>query len=169
MTAYWRRQPPPMEAGFGPRAAVRGPVAPSVDAVGIGRFRGTVVVTLRGDVDLCSSAALAGALHDLIDGQGNLAVVVDLREVRSIHCSGVDVLAGAADGIAARGGQLRLGGPSGAVFDALSVSGLARLIDIPFEREHRPWSSEPVGGARQAGINAHPAGKARHRRHDSAD
>ena len=168
MSAYWRRHVPPVGGGGGHRTGVRGPV-PTVDSVVIGRFRGTVVVTLHGDVDLRTSAALAGALHDLIDGQGNLAVVVDLRDVPRIDPSGVEVLAGAADRIAGRGGQLRLGGPAGAVFDALALSGLARLIDIPFQPEHRPWSPPPSrAAARRTGMISHPAGKVRHDRDDSA-
>lgn len=138
-------------------------VSPAAGSVAIGRFGGTIVVTLHGDLDRSRSATLASTLHDLIDGQGNLAVVVDLRDVGRIDVSGVDVLGSAADHIGRRGGELRLGGPSGVVFDALVLSGLARFIDVPFEREHRPWLAErrPARAPRQSGMNSHPAGNAR--------
>jgi hypothetical protein len=44
----------------------------------IGRAFGTVVVTVRGDLDAAALGRLDGVLTDLIAGQGNLAVSVDL-------------------------------------------------------------------------------------------
>ncbi len=167
MTAYWRRPFP----GAGDASRRSGSLAPALRPVAISRFRGTVVIALQGDLDRASSAVLASTLDDLIDGQGNLAVVVDLREVRRIDGSGIDVLASASQRISQRGGELRLGGPAGLVFDALVLSGLARLVDIPFERELRPSLADRpdrLGDAaeRRAGITSHPAGKARHHRGD---
>lgn len=130
----------------------------------VGRFLGTVVVTLHGTVDLLAAGALAELLHDLIDAQGNLAVVVDLRDVGWIDGAGVGVLASAAQRLEARGGELRLGGPRPPLAEALAVSGLGALVSIPFEAVHTP--SAPGGwgadGARRAGMDAHPAGTARH-------
>jgi len=165
MTAFWRRPlPTTADAGIRPPAVAGRPVA-AADSVVIGRFRGTVVVTLHGDLDRGLATGLASTLHDLIEGQGNLAIVVDLRDVPLIDCSGVDVLVAAADRIETRGGEMRLGGPTGAAFDSLALSGLARLIDIPFEQDHRPWSSErrSASARRQASITSHPAGMGRHR------
>jgi anti-anti-sigma factor len=134
-------------------------------AVVVGRFQGTVVVTLHGDLDANDAWGLSGVLCDLIDGQGNLAVVVDVRDIGAIDDSAVHTLAVAADTIAARGGELRLGGPSGLVFDALTLAGLAGLISIPFEQAHRPWSPrQPNASAlRTTAIEAHPARGFRHR------
>lgn len=103
----------------------------------VGRLLGTVIVTLHGALDLTASVQLARVLRDLIDDQGNLFVVVDLGNVCRIDGSGVDVLASAADRIATRGGELRLGRPTGAALDALAVAGLSRLISIPFEQAPR--------------------------------
>lgn len=142
MTAYWERQlPVALDIGAGPRARVPPPAAPRGSLV-VGRFQGTVTVTLHGDLALTASTGLGKVLGDLIDGQGNLAVAVDLRDVGRIDAAGVDVLARAGEKIAARGGELRLGGPTNAVFAALALAGLAGLVSIPSERRQRvPGSS----------------------------
>src|SRR4051794_4742841 len=44
----------------------------------IGRALGTVVVTVGGDLDATAIDRLERVLTDLIDGQGNLAVAIDL-------------------------------------------------------------------------------------------
>lgn len=49
----------------------------------VGRHMRTVIVTLHGNLDLSASVLLAGVPRDLIDGQGNMAVVVDLADVAS--------------------------------------------------------------------------------------
>ena len=83
------------------------------------------------------SAELGCVLDDLIDGQGNLAIVLDLRDLRRIDHSGIETLRAASGQIVARGGRLRLASPAGAVFDSVTLSGLAPLIDTSFEDEHR--------------------------------
>jgi hypothetical protein len=47
-------------------------------AVAIGRGQGSVVVTVEGELDLAGCRMLEGVLTDLIQGQGNLTVSVDL-------------------------------------------------------------------------------------------
>lgn len=123
----------------------------------VGRFGGAVVVTLHGDIDQAASVRLAGVLGDIIDGQGNLAVVVDLHDVGWIEGAGVDVLAAAAASIASHGGELLLGGPNGVVFDAVARAGLS-----PIEPGHRAVSPgrAPDGAA---GRSARAAGTSRHR------
>lgn len=105
-------------------------------SMAIGRFAATVVVTLHGTLDAGASMDLARVLHDLIDDQGNLALVIDLRDLDEIDPSGVEVLATAAAAEEVRGGALRLSGPSEVVLDALAVTGLLRLVTIPAGR-HR--------------------------------
>lgn len=134
--------------------------ATAMGSVVVGRFLGTVVVTLHGHLDVAASVRMAGVLHDLIEGQGNLAVVVDLRDLHGIAGSGVDVLAAAAGTIAKRGGELRLGGPTGIVFDALRLAG---LVSIPFEHAHRSWSpGRRSASAHRAAMARHPAGCGRY-------
>ena len=47
-------------------------------SVAIGRGQGSVVVTVEGELDLAGCRMLQGVLTDLIEGQGNLTVAVDL-------------------------------------------------------------------------------------------
>lgn len=44
----------------------------------VGRTSGTVVVTVDGELNVAGCDALEGVLTDLIEGQGNLTVEVDL-------------------------------------------------------------------------------------------
>ena len=159
MTAYWQgRLPTAAVVGADGRARSRGPAAPH-GSLAVGRYMGTVIVTLHGDLHLRASAALADAFRDLIDGQGNLAIVVDLGDVDGIDRYGVNVLASAATRMAERGGALRLSGPTNAVFAVLSRAGLAHLVTIPAEQSHRPQPRTPSANAvRRKSINAHPAG-----------
>lgn len=163
MSAYWKGQRPvAAESGAEDRPQLRGSGAPSA-SLAVGRYMGTVIVTLHGDLRSRASVALAGVLHDLIDGQGNMAVVVDLADVGGIDRSGLDVLASAAARTAERGGALRLGGATEAVFDTLALAGLTMLIDVPSEGANRPWSpGRGVNASRRAAVSPHPAGRGRH-------
>lgn len=127
----------------------------------VGRFLGTVVVTLHGELDVPASAGLARALHDLIEGQGNLDVAVNLRDVRWIGEEGVQALAAAAKRLAARGGELRLGCPSPMVLAALNTAGLTSLLTVGPEDGPPPRQSpgsRAVSVAEQRAMDAHPAG-----------
>lgn len=95
----------------------------------VSRVSRSVVVTLRGELDYPVSAQLAEVLADLIDGQGNLVMVVDVRDLHRVDPAGLGVLADAAHAVEGRGGGLRLSAPNRAVGDALRLAGLARLID----------------------------------------
>lgn len=46
----------------------------------VGRYQGTVMVTVHGELDPAKVAHLRLLLTDLIDGQGNVAVIVDLQD-----------------------------------------------------------------------------------------
>src|SRR5687768_9691404 len=79
-------------AGVGDRHRLlngRGRPVPSVVHPGfwlaISRALGTVVVTVHGRLDGTASRQLDGVLTDLIDGQGNLDVVADLWDVKTIE------------------------------------------------------------------------------------
>lgn len=49
-------------------------------SLAIGRAQGTVMVTVDGDLDAAGMDGLERVLTDLIHGQGNLAVAVDLTQ-----------------------------------------------------------------------------------------
>lgn len=125
----------------------------------ISRALGTVVVTLRGKLDGSGSAYLAAILDDLIDGQGNLAVVIDLNSVGSIDCASVEALAVAAHELAKHRGQLSLARPAPSVWEVLSATGLAGLIVGP-QPPKAPGTSG--GGNRTPPVSLHPAGSNYH-------
>lgn len=52
----------------------------SPNGVVVGRYKGTVMVTVHGELDPPKVAQLRLLLTDLIDDQGNVAVVVDLQD-----------------------------------------------------------------------------------------
>lgn len=81
----------------------------------IGRAMGTVVVTLHGEADSAGVEQLRDALEDLIDNQGNLHVVVDLRGLRRVDPACVAVFAAASAWACDRGGTFSVHDPSPAV------------------------------------------------------
>ncbi len=68
---------------------------------------GTVVVTVRGEIDLEVSRALTERLDALTAGPCP-DVVLDLREMAFIDCAGLSVLCRARNRAVARAGRLRL-------------------------------------------------------------
>lgn len=104
----------------------------------ISRTLGDVVVTVEGEVGARTSGMLGAALLDLIEGQGNLFVVVDLRGAVLAGPSGLDVLAAAKRSMEGRNGQFLLSAPSHDIRKALLAAGLADVIEAHPERRHHP-------------------------------
>lgn len=134
---------------------------PTEFSIVIGRFLGTVVVTVKGTLDTLAATRLAATLHDLIEGQGNLAIAVDLKGLCHLAPSGLQVLSTAASGLERRGGCFSLSEPPDPLLRALDVAGLTRLIHHsrprpgPRERgDGRGDALRPSGGGRAR----HPAG-----------
>ena len=76
--------------------------------VRIARSEGTVVVTVRGELDVEKAADLGGILADLIDGQGNLSIVVDLQEASATDRDCLWILTEAAERAHRRGTRLKV-------------------------------------------------------------
>jgi anti-anti-sigma factor len=89
--------------------------------IAVSRALGKVVVSLRGDVD---AQTLGQTLTDLVNDQGNLALVIDLRNTNSIDSRGVAVLVQASDRLHRHAGELVLNGPSPELCLALQSAGL---------------------------------------------
>ena len=83
------------------------PCSPGL-SLAVGRAMGTVVVTLHGTVDAAAASVLECVLRDLIDEQGNLDVVVDLRRVVISDPAGHAVLVQASAWADRHGGRLTL-------------------------------------------------------------
>jgi anti-anti-sigma factor len=87
----------------------------------ISRALGKVIVTVHGDVD---ARHLRQTLVDLVDGQGNLDLVIDLRDADSLDPDGVAALARAATRVQQHGGVLVVSDPHPDVAQLLESSGL---------------------------------------------
>ncbi len=77
----------------------------------IARQGGGVILTVGGTLDLAGSIRLGAALGDLIEGQGNLRVGVDLRGVRRFDPAGLGVFTVADQLARRRGGTLTVTAP----------------------------------------------------------
>lgn len=95
----------------------------------IGRAVGTVVVTVEGALNLEGSALLARVLTDLIEGQGNLAVAVDLGTA-IVDPVAVTVFADAAKRASERGARFILEKPPIETHEALRARGFGDLVEV---------------------------------------
>jgi anti-anti-sigma factor len=98
--------------------------------VTVQRDRGTVVVIVCGELDAGGVAHLESVLRDVIDAQGNLAVVVDAVEMILADPAGAEVFATAREWACRRGGEFTLYGPSEAVCLALQSADPANVVDV---------------------------------------
>lgn len=94
----------------------------------VSRTLGTVVLALNGEIDGSGTPHLAAVLRDLIDGQGNLALVVDLGGARTLDHAAAEVLRTAARSLKRRGGCLALARPSVALAETLIAAELDDLV-----------------------------------------
>lgn len=90
----------------------------------ISRDSGAVVVTVQGKLDLAGSTRLGAVIADLVDGQGNLCVAVNLRDVVPRDRATPGVFTAAAKLARQRGGELRVvPPPDGRTAPALASAG----------------------------------------------
>jgi anti-anti-sigma factor len=92
------------------RGADAGTREPSRSAISISRALSRVIVTLRGALDARAALRLRPLLWDLIDGQGNLDVVIDLRDVVVIDPAGIGLLVGTSERMHQHGGRIEFSG-----------------------------------------------------------
>ena len=96
-------------------------------SISVARSAGTVVVTVRGELDAEKSTHLGVILADLIDGQGNLSVLVDLHDASASDPDCLWMLTEAAERAHRRGATMRL--DAGVeVTSALQLRGLDEFI-----------------------------------------
>jgi anti-anti-sigma factor len=91
----------------------------------IGRRLGTVVVTVHGELDVARAAQLGTILVDLIDGQGNLSLVVDLHDATTSDPDTLSVFVDAAERAQRRGGTVEL-----EAGDGLELRGLDHFMGV---------------------------------------
>ncbi|MEU6371441.1 STAS domain-containing protein [Streptomyces sp. NPDC046931] len=104
---------------------------------------GTTVVRLRGEVDIVAALTLGPRL-DALTAAPCPDLVLDLRPVSFIDCSGLSLLCRARNRVLARGGRLRL------VVDGTPVLRLlrhTRLADVFEIGQHLPPGAVPAPDA----------------------
>ncbi|MCA1692119.1 MAG: STAS domain-containing protein [Actinobacteria bacterium] len=94
------------------------------------RALGRVIVHVHGALDWNTAHQLKHRLIDVIDGQGNRDLVLDLKGMTSIDSGGIAVLVDALKRLQKRGGDLVLSGPTATVAAALEAVGLDKVFDI---------------------------------------
>lgn len=115
------------------------------------RALGNVIVHIHGVLAANSAHELKDRLVDVIDGQGNRQLVVDLRKTTRIDSTGFSVLVDALHRQRERGGDLVLSGPTTDVAQALVAAGLDKVFEIT------PAWSHPARG--RAGAEARWLGR----------
>lgn len=98
-------------------------------ALVVGRGLGTVVVTVDGELTLAGCARLQNVLTDLIDGQGNLTVVVDLGKA-VVEPEALKVFVDAALQARRRGTRFVLNEPPPDTHEALQSGGFDDLVEV---------------------------------------
>ena len=99
-------------------------------SISVARSAGAVVVTVRGELDAERSKHLGGILADLIDGQGNMSIVVDLHEASAGDPDCLWMLTEAAERALRRGATMRLDAAA-EITSALQLRGLDVFVGRP--------------------------------------
>ena len=102
----------------------------------VGRARGTVVVTVDGALDPDGCERLGDVLTDLIEGQGNLAVTVDLERA-VVEPASVAVFAAAALRARRHGAKFVLNEAPAHTHEALRYRGLDDVLEVLPRRDRR--------------------------------
>jgi anti-sigma B factor antagonist len=87
------------------------------------------VLSVAGEIDLATAPLLRAALTDLIE-QGNPHLLVDLRQVDFLDCSGLNVLVGSHKCACAHEGSLELVITRERILTIFKITGLTCLFPI---------------------------------------
>jgi anti-sigma B factor antagonist len=136
--------------GETPDVSVTVPASPSSSRVTIRRQLGVVVVAMHGDLDVAGSAFLGRMLEDLIVGQGNLAVVVDLSRASAADAASLPVLLRALQQARDHGGTFRVTHPPDLLYQALQLTGAGGVLQTAWRGEGSSAEPPPLVGARPA-------------------
>ena len=104
------------------------PAAIHQPSITVARSAGTVVVTVHGELNGEKSTHLGGILADLIDGQGNMSVLVDLHGASATDPDCLWMLTEAAERAHRRGATMRLDAAA-EVTSVLELRGLDVFVD----------------------------------------
>jgi anti-anti-sigma regulatory factor len=107
--------------------ATPGETLRSRSGIAVSRYQGTVVVSIHGDLDGPRCGDLGYMLADLIDGQGNRSIIIDLRDATATDPQRLTVFTDAAARARRRGAVLRLDGAP-AFLEALRQHGVEPVL-----------------------------------------
>jgi stage II sporulation protein AA (anti-sigma F factor antagonist) len=99
-------------------------------SLAFGRAFGAVVVDIHGALDADSAGVLRDRLTDVIDGQGNRHLVMDLAGTTRIDATGLAVLLDAHTRIQKNAGTLVLSGASPGVLFTVEAAGLDKVFTL---------------------------------------
>ena len=99
-------------------------------SIGFRRAENSVVVEVAGELDLYTAPILRDRLLDVIEGQGNRYVVVDMAAVDFMDSTGIHVLVQAFRLLRERGGHLTLARVPPFVLRVLGICGLTKVFTI---------------------------------------
>ncbi len=104
--------------------------SPSGFSLEFARNNGQVVVSIAGELDVCTAPTLQERLDDLIKDQGNLVVALDLSALTFISSVGLSVIVRAFRTLREMGGELTLSRPSKTASKVLEMTGIGRIVPI---------------------------------------
>ena len=116
------------------------PTSGSEFSLVFGRALGKVIVTIHGPVDSRTAPELRHRLVDLIDGQGNRHLVLDLHRMTTVDPSGLSVFVDAHKRMRRIAGELVLSGLRPEVARAFESAGLDKVFTVT------PMWSHPANG-----------------------
>ncbi len=99
-------------------------------SIGFRRTGGTVVVDVIGELDLHTAPILRERLRDLIEGQGNRCIAVDLSAVGFMDSTAIHVLIQALRLARGRGGELSLTRVPPPARRVIDICGLDKVFTI---------------------------------------
>jgi anti-sigma B factor antagonist len=94
------------------------------------RVNDAVVVVVSGDLDAGTAALLRDRVRDVIEGQGNLSVILDVSDMTFIDSSGLSVLLEIHRWAHDRGGALVVHSPRPATARVFDIVGLNRIVKV---------------------------------------
>ena len=95
-----------------------------------GRALGKVIVCIHGSVDAKTAPELRHRLADLIDGQGNRQLVLELSATTHVDPAGLSVFVDAHKRMQRIAGELVFSSPPPKVLDAFRSSGLDKIFTV---------------------------------------
>jgi anti-sigma B factor antagonist len=96
----------------------------------IEKLDGAYVVTLSGEIDAYTAPSLRDDLHQLVEHEGALVVVIDLGAVTFMDSSALGAVVGVLRRLRERDGELRIVQPRTAASRIFELTGLDAVLDL---------------------------------------